>query len=210
MGALEVSHPLIQDLLLRFVTDYGYIGLFFALVFGIVGLPLPDELLMMFSGFLVSKGELRYATTVLVALSGSMIGMSLSYFIGYRYGMPVLQKHGRKFYLTPEKLEKAEQWFQRFGKWTVTFGYFFPGIRHVTALFAGISKWSYGTFLLYALPGGVIWVFTFIPLGIHLQEDWRTVAEVVRKFTWGIVIGVAILALVGWRIQRRLKKRHVG
>lgn len=199
---------MIQDLLLSFVSDYGYIGLFLALVLGIVGLPLPDELLMMFSGFLVSKGELRFVTTVLVALSGSMIGMTLSYFIGFRFGLPVLQKYGRKIHLTPEKFEKAEHWFHRFGKLTVTFGYFFPGIRHVTALFAGISQWSYGTFLLYALPGGLIWVFTFIPLGIHLQEDWRIVAEVVRKFTWGIVIVVAALALIGWRIRKRLKEER--
>ncbi|BCJ88346.1 DedA family protein [Effusibacillus dendaii] len=201
---------MIQDLLLRFFADYGYIGLFAALILGIVGLPLPDELLMLFAGFMVSKGELRFVPTVLVALSGSMIGISLSYFIGYRFGFPLLEKYGRRIHLTPEKLEKAERWFSRFGKFTVTFGYFFPGIRHITSLSAGISKWSYGTLFLYAFPGALIWVFTFIPLGIHLQEDWRIVAGIVRKFTWGIVIVVVALAMVGWRIQRRLKKRRAG
>jgi membrane protein DedA with SNARE-associated domain len=185
-------------MVLHFIEHYGYIGLFVAQVLGIVGIPLPDELLMGFAGFLISKGELRYVPTLLVAFLGSVGGMSLSFFIGHRFGIPLLERYGRKIAITPEKLEKAEKWFCRFGKFAVTFGYFIPGIRHFTALSAGIGKWPYRSFLLYALPGGLAWVGLFVTLGATLQEHWQIFSESLHKYMWSLFWIVILAAVILW------------
>ncbi|WP_040393496.1 DedA family protein [Effusibacillus pohliae] len=196
-----------QEFVFHWIAHYGYIGLFTAQVLGIVGIPLPDELLMTFAGFLVSKGELRYWVTLLVAFLGSIVGMSFSYLVGHRFGLPLLEKHGRKISITPEKLEKAEQWFRRFGKLTVTLGYFIPGVRHFTALSAGISKWPYPAFLLYAFPGGLLWVLTFVTLGVFLQDHWLTFSKALHKYLWLAAILAATAAIIGWRIRRFVCKQ---
>jgi membrane protein DedA with SNARE-associated domain len=77
-------------------------------VLGIIGLPVPDEILMTFSGYLISKGKLHYFPTVTVSVLGSYIGMSISYFIGHKFGYPLLEKYGRKIHITKEKLDKTQ------------------------------------------------------------------------------------------------------
>lgn len=137
---------MLQHQLLSFIAHFGYIGIFGLLVLGIIGLPVPDEVLMTFAGYLISQGKLHYLTTVIVSVVGSFTGMSISYLIGHKFGYPLLEKYGSKIHMTKENLGHAQQWFKRFGKFAVMIGCFIPVIRHLTAYFAGISKWSYRTF----------------------------------------------------------------
>lgn len=194
-------------MIMHLVGHYGYTGIFFALVLGIIGLPIPDEGLMAVAGYLVSEGKLQYSATVLVAFFGSISGMSLSYFIGHQFGWPLLEKYGSKVRITPEKLRKVSQWFGRFGKLSVTFGYFFPGIRQVIAYSAGISKWPFRTFMLYSFPGGLVWVLTFITFGIFLEEKWRYISTSLANHLWLFFVALAC-GLAGWRFFAHLGVRR--
>lgn len=201
-----------KEWIFHFINSYGYIGLFISLILGIVGLPLPDEWLLAFSGYLVSTHRFHLLPVLLVSFLGSIGGMTLSFIIGHRFGVPLLEKHGSKVGLTPHKLSKVEYWFERFGKFTVTLGYFIPGVRHVTALSAGVSKWRYSTFILYAIPGAFLWVGTFVLLGVYMQEHWRVVAEKLHGFIWWAVVVVAALVLLGLWIRkiRARRGKHNG
>jgi membrane protein DedA with SNARE-associated domain len=139
---------MLKHILFQFVSQFGYIGIFGSMMLGMIGLPIPDELLMTFAGYLVFKGRLVYLTTLIVASLGAVSGVSFSFLLANKWGLPLLEKHGRKLHITPERLKKSEVWFQRFGKFAVTFSYFIPGVRHFTAISAGISRWSYRAFLL--------------------------------------------------------------
>ncbi|WP_074011052.1 DedA family protein [Numidum massiliense] len=194
-----------EDTILQYIAQYGYVGIYLALMLGIIGIPIPDEVLMAFAGFLVSKGSFQYLYTLIIAFLGSITGMSVSFFVGRKLGLPFLVKYGKKVHITPEKLHKMEAWFHRFGKMTVTVGYFFPGFRHVTAYLAAISKWSFGTFLLYAIPGGFIWVATFLTLGVFLGQHWRAFTAVVYNSLW-VVIALVAISLLAWQWWRRLSK----
>ena len=84
-----------------------------------------------------------------------------------------------------------EQWFQRYGKWTLFFGYFIAGVRHFTALAAGMSKVKVRTFMLYAYPGGFVWVVCFVSIGYYLGAEWENLA---RRFNRGALIAVGVVA----------------
>jgi membrane protein DedA with SNARE-associated domain len=196
-GEMEV----IQEKLLTFILHYGYVGIFGSLVLGIIGLPIPDEFLMSFAGYLVAKGELNYFFTVLVASLGSITGMTISFFIGHKFGLSFIEKNGDKFHVTKAKLERLERWFNRFGKFAVTIGYFVPGIRHITAFSAGLSKWRYNTFLLYAMPGGFIWVLTFVNLGVFLKEHWRVFTESLHKYLLLTMLLMIIILGIWWIVE---------
>ncbi|MFC3341386.1 DedA family protein [Paenibacillus abyssi] len=174
------------------------------MMLGMIGLPLPDELLMTFAGYLVFKGEMLYGMTLLVSSLGAIFGVSFSYFAGKKLGLPLLEKYGNKLFLTPEKLMKSEKWFQRFGKIAVTIGFFIPGVRHFTALSAGINKWSYRTFLIYAIPGGIAWAVTFVTIGWYLGEKWNLYIENVHNYMLYIVAAVLALIVI-WRILLKRK-----
>ena len=116
-----------MDDILHWLSQFGYIGLFAALVFGIAGLPIPDETLLVFFGYLVSRGKMHPALTWLTALAGSMGGISLSYTIGRVVGYRFVHRYGRYVHLTDERLRQIQQWFDRIGHWLLTIGYFLPG-----------------------------------------------------------------------------------
>lgn len=147
------------------IGHYGYIALYVLLALGIVGIPVPDELLLTFIGYLTSIGIFYYPIAVVVSLLGAMTGMIVSYWVGRRLGKPVLWKYGKWIKLTPKRLQKAERWFNRYGPWTISFGYFIPGIRHLTCYLSGVSGMNQRKYLLFAGGGALIWCLVFITLG---------------------------------------------
>ncbi|UQZ87268.1 Inner membrane protein YabI [Paenibacillus konkukensis] len=188
--------------LMYLLVHYGYFGLFGVLMLGIVGVPIPDEVVMTYAGYSIYKGELHYIPTALVSVAGSFTGMSISYWAGYWMGYPLLIKYGKYVHITPGRLQRSEQWFRRFGKFAVTIGYFVPGLRHLTALFAGVSRWPYGTFALFALPGAVIWAVTFITIGVLIGEHWKRVIFEIHRYSVLTVIAAAGLLVIVWLLSR--------
>ena len=199
---------MIKDYVLAFVMNYGYYGLFVSLVLGIVGLPIPDEILMTYCGYLVSQGSMTFLRTLLSALLGSVTGITLSYWLGRRFGLPVVTKYGRRFGVTEERLGKVNQWYGRFGKIVLMIGYFIPGIRHVTAFAAGIGRMRFGAFCLYAYGGALIWSLTFILLGKSLGVHWARVAELTHEFLFW-VLGIAGVGVLGYLLVMVRKWRMV-
>ena len=191
---------------LAWITQYGYLAIFGLLVFGIVGLPVPDETLLTFTGYLIFKGHLSLVATFCTALAGSACGITLSYLLGRLFGMTLIHRYGRYFHVREEHVEKAHAWFRRIGHWGLTFGYFIAGVRHVTAYAAGISELEFPQFALYAYAGAVLWVSTFIGLGYFLGERWEYVARNIHHYALLLTIGAAIL-IAGWLIWRKVASR---
>jgi membrane protein DedA with SNARE-associated domain len=167
--------------LLHWFVQHGYLGLFSLLVLGIVGAPFPDEVLLIFAGALVAKGDLELVPTIAVAFCGSMSGITLSYIIGRTLGLALLHKYGYLIHLTADQMERVRQWFERWGKWSLMVGYFIPGVRHLTAYMAGTSQLSLVVFTLFAYTGACIWSATFIAVGYAVGEGWQSFAAVLHR-----------------------------
>lgn len=157
----------IQDM----IAQYGYIALYILIALGVVGVPVPDELLMMFIGYLASVNLLHYGAAAAVSFMGTMTGMLCNYWAGRKFGKPLLSKYGKWFKLTPKRLTKAEQWFDRYGPWTVSFGYFIPGIRHLTCYLSGVSGMDHRKYVIYASLGAIIWCLLFITFGYFVGSN---------------------------------------
>src|SRR2546428_11753232 len=112
-----------SDAAFQWITHYGYVGIFSLLVFGIVGLPVPDEWLLTFSGFLVSKGTLHFVPAFAAAFLGSACGITVSYTLGRLFDTYVLVKYGWVLHITPERLARVRRWFEHRGRWTLLVGY---------------------------------------------------------------------------------------
>jgi membrane protein DedA with SNARE-associated domain len=172
---------------------HGASVLFVAQALGIVGLPIPDELLLTFAGGLVRRGDLRGTTTFAAAIAGSIAGTTLSYMIG-RIGGRVLQ-HLPVF--EADAIERAQSWFKRFGTWLLAFGCFVPGVRHVTAVVAGSSALDFRTFCAYAYPGVAVWAATFPTIGYFAGagRGWEHAALLLRAHLVLAVVLIAVLAV---------------
>jgi membrane protein DedA with SNARE-associated domain len=169
-----------METIIYWVTAHKYFGILSLLTLGIVGLPIPDEMLLIFSGYLVSKGELKTLPTIISAFSGSVIGMSMSYLAGRFFGKHIIKIKTGFLPDFEEMLPRIQKWFNKFGKWTLIIGYFIPGVRHFTAFAAGTSKLRYSVFSVYSYTGGLIWVLTCIIIGYYLGESWKSVFPIIH------------------------------
>ncbi|WP_286883588.1 DedA family protein [Aneurinibacillus sp. UBA3580] len=156
----------------EWLGHFGYLGIFLALVGGIVGLPIPDELLMTFVGYTIATGRMEYMPALLCALFGSISGMTVNYVLGRKLGLPFLLKFGPKFGIRRKKIRYTQRLFYKFGAFLLFIGYFIPGARHLTPYLAGMARLPFRRFALYAYSGGLFWVFTFITLGWKMGKKW--------------------------------------
>jgi membrane protein DedA with SNARE-associated domain len=190
------------------ISHFGYVGIFGLLMFGVFGLPVPDEWLLTFAGYLIFKGTLRPLPTIGAAILGSMSGITLSYVAGRSLGLFLIHKYGRLVHVTPERLERTHRWYQRFGAWTLLFGYYVPGVRHFTALIAGASELAFTRFALSAYLGAAIWSLTFLTLGYSFGERWSEVVETIHRhfviLTWLAIFAAGVYLLIYARRRRTL------
>jgi membrane protein DedA with SNARE-associated domain len=189
------------------VSHYGYLGIFFLLVLGIIGLPVPDETMLAFAGYLVSRQILQLVPTVLAALTGSLCGITVSYTLGRTAGLRLVRRYGHFLHVTPERLDRVRRWFDRFGRWTLLLGYYVPGVRHLIALTAGTARLRYPVFALFAYAGGLLWSLTFISAGYFWGREWHSVmARVHRHVLLAVAAGSGLLLtylLIRIRFVRR-------
>jgi membrane protein DedA with SNARE-associated domain len=198
-----------RETALQWITHYGYAGIFSLLCFGIIGLPVPDEWLLTFSGYLIFNHTLRFVPTFLAAFIGSICGITVSYSLGRLFDTYVLVKYGWIFHLTPKRLERVHQWFERWGRWTLLAGYFIPGVRHLTGYVAGVSELSFANFALYAYTGAFCWALSFLTLGYFLGEEWNQVLRSLHQ-TKLLAIGLAIVVALGYGAFLYFRRRRLA
>ena len=184
-----------EQQVLAWLSQYGYLAIFGLLVLGIVGLPVPDETMLTFTGYLVYQGHLSLPIALAAAFAGSACGISISYILGRTFGLALIHRYGRYLRITEAHLEKAHAWFRKAGHWSLTFGYFIPGVRHFTAYAAGMSDLEPNIFIRYAYAGAALWACTFIGLGYLLGERWKAVQQNLDHYLIGGAIAGAILAV---------------
>lgn len=194
-----------MDSILTWVSHYGYGALFLLLVLGIVGLPIPDETLLVFSGYLTSTGRFHPALIFASGFFGSASGISISYLLGKAFGYTLVERYGKFFHLSPQRMEQVNRWFHRIGDWLLTIGYFIPGVRHFTALVAGMSNLEYRTFAAFAYPGAAVWVGTFLGIGYFVGEAWPQTFASIHKYVLAIVLGGCVVAALVWFLRRERK-----
>lgn len=197
-----------QETLSQWLLHWGSFSLFILLALGIIALPVPDESLMVLAGILMKKGSLQIVPTLLATYGGSMAGITVSYLIGRIAGSPIIHKYGSYIGLTEPKLQKVHTWFESYGKWTLSFGYFIPGIRHFTGLAAGMSDLSYPVFALFAYGGAIIWTSVFLGIGFFLGEYWYTIVSFAEErvdqamFVF-MMVALIIAIVIGIKVYKK-------
>lgn len=176
-----------------YIDQYGYMVLFLALLLELIALPFPGEVLMSYTGFLVFQGRLNWILSILIAGIGSCIGMTISYWIGYKVGQPFFEKYGSRFHMGLERFEKFSYWFSKYGNKLLLIAYFIPGIRHITGYFSGTTRLPFRIYAIFAYIGAFLWVTVFITLGKLLGPQWETFHSSIKKYL--IIGGIAAVVI---------------
>ncbi len=192
-----------------FITElfnhYGYIVLFVALTLELIALPTPGETLMTYCGFLVFEEKLNWITSIVIAASGVITGITISYIIGRSLGDTFFKKFGPYIHLGPDKLEKTSKWFKKYGNGLLIVAYFIPGVRHVTGYFSGATKIPFKRFAANAYIGALLWTGTFISLGKVLGSNWEKYHGPIKKYMIisGIITAIAFICVYVYKSYKQ-------
>src|SRR5437667_11912147 len=115
-----------EQAVVHWITDYGYLGIFFLLIFGIIGLPIPDEWLLVISGYLAFKNVLGLFPVLAIAAIGSATGLTVSYILGRTSSDFLVSRYGRWLSIDDAKILHVQNWFQNLGRWVLVVGPFIP------------------------------------------------------------------------------------
>ncbi len=211
-GKFRRLERVILEHLLDLIDQYGYIALYGLLALGIVGIPVPDEILMTTVGTLTIGDDplLHYWASFAVSFSGAMTGMIISYCLGRAVGKPFLYKYGRWIKLTPERLAVAERWFCKYGLWAVAFGYYVPGLRHFTCYLSGVSNVNFFRYLAFAGSGALIWCATFLTLGHLIGRNAPVLLHAIEPYLGMCAVLAVILAAGGYMLYRHRRKKRAS
>jgi membrane protein DedA with SNARE-associated domain len=201
---IEVGDGMHVDLI-NIIYQYSYLGIFLLLALGIIGLPVPDEILLATIGYFIYTGDLPVVPAVLSAFLGALTGITGSYYFGTLCGRPLLYKLGPKIGISEEKINKTQSFFNKYGKGALFFGYFIPGVRHLTAYFAGMYSLPFKQFAIYAYLGAIFWCSTFILIGHQLAGRWYYLMDLIHRIG---IYAFLLLAVGGiaWMIFRPKNK----
>jgi membrane-associated protein len=151
------------------ITAFGY-ALLFGIVFVesglLVGFFLPGDTLLFTAGMLASQGHLDLLSIFGVCIIGAILGDSVGYYLGKKFGKKVFEREGD--YFNSENLEKAKEFYSKYGGLTIVIARFVPVIRTIAPVMAGTSEMHYEKFLFYNIVGGFLWVVSVTLLGYSL------------------------------------------
>ncbi len=159
------------------------------------GLVVPGETLVIVGGFYASVGQLTLPWVAAVSCVGAVLGDNLGYLIGRRFGRALLERHGARVLLTPDRLAAAEAYYRAHGGKTVFLGRFVPVVRSVGFIVAGVSRMRWRRFAAYDVAGAVLWGVGHTVLGFVLGEGYKRAGTYLRLA--GLVALLVLAILVG-------------
>lgn len=207
---VESALGFIVNFIINTISSLGYGGIILLMAIESALIPLPSEIIMPFSGFLVSSGKFNFWLVVTSGAVGNLIGSYIAYGIGFWGEAPVVRKfiskYGKFLLITVDELDRAEKFLNRHGTLVVFACRLLPAIRTVISLPCGMAKLPLITFSVLTFAGSFLWSTVLTYIGFLLGENWEIVRPIFAQFDF-LIVGIGIIIVI-WYIYRKLLKNR--
>ena len=206
------------------IGDYGLYAVFGLILVDAI-LPAASELVMLYAGavaagafaghnvtFLGAEIDSTFWAYIAIATAGTVgyvIGSLIGWGIGYYGGRPFLERRGRWFHITPDRLDRAESWFARYGDWAVLLGRVVPVVRSFISIPAGVLEMPLGRYTVLTAIGSAAWCFGIAGAGVALGSSWEHFHESWRYADYAVALLVVLAVGYGaFKLERRRARRR--
>jgi len=199
----------ISNFILLIIQKIGYFGIFLLMLFQSLNIPIPSEITMSFSGFLVQQGVFNFWLVVLAGTFGNLIGALISYHLAFSLVKNGWREKYRilKILISDHNIHLAEKWFQKYGAFSIFLGRLTPVISTFISFPAGLAKMKISTFSALTFAGSFIWSTFLTYLGFIFAENWQVLQIYFRKFDYLIL--ALILIVAGWWLWRHFNNNRL-
>ena len=204
----EILKPII-DFVISIISGLGYPGIFLLMILESALIPIPSEIIMPFSGFLVSNGTFDPISVVLAGTFGNLVGSILTYYLGIKAGRAFILKYGKYILFKKSHLEFTEELFEKYGDKISFFCRLLPAVRTYISLPCGVGKANFVKFSIYTFLGSLIWNSMLTYVGILLGNNWKNIDK--YAIYLDIVAACVIVGFIIWfvvMVRRRNKSRQ--
>jgi membrane-associated protein len=182
------------ETIINYINIYGYLVIFLFLFFGIVGIPAPEESLLLLIGVLSIHDKLSLGLVMLCSILGAFVGMLAAFTVGKYIGSPFFKRYGKYVGITEARWQKVSDKYTNNVRKTIVLGFYLPGIRQISPYFAGINKVPFRSFVFFSLLGTLLWTIPFILAGyyggklFHINPDYVPYVGIVFFFFFLIYV----------------------
>jgi len=173
------------------------------------GIPVPGETILIGGAIYAGAGRLNIVAVGVVGFIAAVIGDNIGFAIGHFGGRALALRWGKYVFLTEERLDKAEGFFDRRGAIVITFARFVEGLRQANGIIAGITGMHWLRFLAFNALGAALWVGTWVSLGYLAGDHIGTIYHYITLYSYYVLIALAVLLLgyIAWHLRRRRRRR---
>ena len=205
---LDLVATWIEDL----IAGIGYPGIVLVVAIENIFPPIPSELVLPFAGSLSAKGEMNFWAAVAAGTAGALIGAIVLYGVGYFAREAGVRKlvanYGKYLFVSERDLDRAAEWFEKYGEIIIFFGRLIPLIRSIISIPAGYTRMNPVRFLIYTTLGTTIWNLILTYTGRLLGENWEEVLAFMDTYQYATLalIVLAVVVFLGWRIIKHRRQ----
>ncbi|ALA60834.1 conserved membrane protein of unknown function [Nitrospira moscoviensis] len=205
-GLIEAIITELSRFVIACISRFGYGGILFTMAIESACIPLPSEIIMPFSGYLVTTGELTMLGVTLAGAVGNVVGSVAAYYAGVWGGRPFVERYGAYVLVSHRDLDMADRWFQKYGEAAVFFSRMLPVVRTFISLPAGIARMHFPRFVLFTFVGALPWCWLLAYVGVKMGERWEDLRVYFHQFD--VVIGLGLAAALAFFVWSHWPKRR--
>lgn len=203
---IEKILAILATFIISTISTLGYGGIALLMAIESACIPLPSEVIMPFSGYLVHTGQMKLWIVGLMGAIGCVVGSIAAYYVGASGGRALIVRYGKYVLVSTADLDMADRWFWKYGDITVFVARLLPVIRTFIAFPAGVSRMPMGRFIIYTFVGSYIWSYGLAYIGMKLGDNWDSLKVYFHRFDF--VIAIILVAGAAWWIRRHFRNRE--
>ena len=200
---IEKLVAILAGWIIAVISTLGYGGIVLLMGIESACIPLPSEIIMPFSGYLVFKGEMTLWGVALAGAVGCVLGSIPAYYLGMVGGRPLVEKYGKWVLISHHDLHIADRWFEKHGEIIIFIGRLLPAVRTFIAFPAGIARMHMGRFIAYTFVGSLLWCWVLAYAGMKMGQNWESLKVYFHQFH--NVLAVLAVVFVVWFVRRHLQ-----
>ncbi len=199
----DITAPII-NWVTEVIGSYGLWAVFVLMTAESALIPVPSEAIMLFGGFLAGQGKSTLLAVIIAGVAGNVVGSWIAYWLGYAKGRDwALRWHW--LHITPERLDKADRWFDKYGSWAVLIARVLPIIRTFISFPAGVARMPFWRFTVLTIIGCIPWVTALAWMGMLVGDNWESVQKKLHYFDYAVL--VLIVVGIVWLVVRSRRRR---
>lgn len=192
-----------------FIASWGYVAVGVLMAAENACIPIPSELILGFSGYLIFAGKMHFAGALIGGMIGGIAGSLFAYIVGRMGGRSFVDRYGKYFFIKKSHVDLAQNWFDRYGIKAVFFSRMLPVVRTFISLPAGFAHVNMKRFLFFTILGSLPWTALILFAGMMLGESWQIMLKIGHEASLIFIVIAVLVIAYAYYCYKKKRKRHL-